>query len=82
MRALVTWPWPGNVRELENFIEPSVTLSRGPSLRAPLDELRAVAADTTGGFTLGSQIISAAFSGKPVRYSALPQFVLGCSGRP
>jgi hypothetical protein len=35
MRALVSWPWPGNVRELENFIESSVILSRGPTLRAP-----------------------------------------------
>jgi PAS domain S-box-containing protein len=52
MRALVSWPWPGNVRELENFIERSVILSRGPNLRAPLAELRAAAADTTGGSTL------------------------------
>ena len=48
MRALVSWSWPGNVRELENFIERSVILSRGPSLRAPLDELRAAAVETTG----------------------------------
>jgi formate hydrogenlyase transcriptional activator len=40
MRALVAWPWPGNVRELENFIERAVILSRGPNLRAPLDELQ------------------------------------------
>lgn len=40
MIALQTWPWPGNVRELENFIERSVILSRGPSLRAPLSEIR------------------------------------------
>ncbi len=52
MRALVSWPWPGNVRELENFIERSVILSRGPSLRAPLGELLAAAAETTGGSTL------------------------------
>ena len=52
MRALVSWPWPGNVRELENFIERSVILSRGPNLRAPLDELRAAAVETTGGLTL------------------------------
>ena len=52
MRALVSWPWPGNVRELENFIERSVILSRGRSLRAPLAELRADAAKTTGGLTL------------------------------
>lgn len=41
MRALVSWPWPGNVRELENFIERSVILSRGPILKAPVEELRA-----------------------------------------
>ena len=40
MQAFIDWPWPGNVRELENFIERSVILSRGPSLRAPLSELR------------------------------------------
>jgi transcriptional regulator with GAF, ATPase, and Fis domain len=41
MEAMVRWLWPGNVRELENFIERSVIMSRGPSLRAPLGELRA-----------------------------------------
>ena len=40
MQALVSFPWPGNVRELENFIERSVILSPGPTLRAPLAELR------------------------------------------
>jgi transcriptional regulator with GAF, ATPase, and Fis domain len=34
MKALENWSWPGNVRELENFIERSVILSRGSSLRA------------------------------------------------
>lgn len=38
--ALVHWDWPGNVRELENFIERSVILSPGRSLRAPLGELK------------------------------------------
>jgi formate hydrogenlyase transcriptional activator len=52
MRALVSWPWPGNVRELENFIERSVILSPGASLRVPLAELRAAAIETTGGSTL------------------------------
>jgi len=52
MKALVSWPWPGNVRELENFIERSVILSRGPNLRAPLAELRASVAETSGGSTL------------------------------
>jgi formate hydrogenlyase transcriptional activator len=40
MKALMSWTWPGNVRELENFIERSVILSQGPSLRAPLSDLR------------------------------------------
>jgi formate hydrogenlyase transcriptional activator len=52
MQALVSWPWPGNVRELENFIERSVILSRGPNLRAPLDEIRAGAVDAPVGATL------------------------------
>jgi len=45
MKALERWPWPGNVRELENFIERSVILSRGTSLRAPISELRANATE-------------------------------------
>jgi PAS domain S-box-containing protein len=52
MKALVSWTWPGNVRELENFIERSVILSRGPSLRAPLAELRADAPESGGSSTL------------------------------
>ena len=48
MPALMSWPWPGNVRELENFIERSVILSPGSTLRAPLAELRADLAETTG----------------------------------
>lgn len=52
MKALVGWRWPGNVRELENFIERSVILSRGPSLRAPLAELRAEAPAAGGSETL------------------------------
>ena len=38
--AMLQWNWPGNIRELENFIERSVILSEGPTLRAPLAELR------------------------------------------
>jgi formate hydrogenlyase transcriptional activator len=52
MRALVSWPWPGNVRELENFIERSVILSPGSSLRAPLAELRAPPGEAATGSTL------------------------------
>lgn len=40
MEALTSYSWPGNVRELQNFIERAVILSPGPSLRAPLEELR------------------------------------------
>ena len=49
MPALVSWRWPGNVRELENFIERSVILSAGPTLRVPLAELRADAVEIAGG---------------------------------
>jgi PAS domain S-box-containing protein len=52
MRALVSWHWPGNVRELENFIERAVILSRGPSLRAPLAEIREDAVEGGGSATL------------------------------
>jgi PAS domain S-box-containing protein len=52
MRALMSWPWPGNVRELENFVERSVILSKGPSLRAPLAELREAELDSVAGSTL------------------------------
>ena len=38
--AMMRWDWPGNVRELENFVERSVILSPGRSLRAPLGELK------------------------------------------
>jgi len=48
MHELVDWSWPGNVRELENFIERSVILSTGSTLRAPLGELRADDVRTTG----------------------------------
>jgi formate hydrogenlyase transcriptional activator len=52
MDALVSWRWPGNVRELENFIERSVILSKGPSLRAPLEEIRKDAPESSGDGTL------------------------------
>jgi formate hydrogenlyase transcriptional activator len=52
MRALVSWQWPENVRELENFIERSVILSSGPSLHAPLDEIRMKAVPVVSGGTL------------------------------
>lgn len=52
MRALVSWTWPGNVRELENFIERSVILSSGSSLRAPVAEIRQDAPEAAGSATL------------------------------
>jgi len=52
MKALVSWPWPGNVRELENFIERSVILSGGPTLRAPVSELIAAVMENSSGSTL------------------------------
>ncbi len=52
MRALASWSWPGNVRELENFIERSVILSRGPTLRAPLAEIRADGSEAAASGTL------------------------------
>jgi formate hydrogenlyase transcriptional activator len=38
--AMLKWKWPGNIRELENFIERSIILSEGSTLRPPLSELR------------------------------------------
>jgi transcriptional regulator with GAF, ATPase, and Fis domain len=52
MKALVAWTWPGNVRELENFIERSVILTSGPSLRAPLAEIRTSAQPAMADATL------------------------------
>ncbi len=52
MQALVKWRWPGNVRELENFMERAVILSKGPSLRAPIDEIREDVLDAGSSATL------------------------------
>lgn len=46
MRAMTEWSWPGNVRELENFIERAVILSAGPSLQAPIADIRRRAEET------------------------------------
>jgi formate hydrogenlyase transcriptional activator len=40
MEALVGHSWPGNIRELQNFIERSVILTDGNTLRPPLGGLR------------------------------------------
>ncbi len=46
IKAIVNWRWPGNVQELEHFIERSVAVTRGPTLIAPVSELRADFANT------------------------------------
>ncbi len=56
MQALMAWQWPGNIRELENFIERSVILSSGPSLRAPVSEIKEDAVKTTGGSSTLEQV--------------------------
>ena len=56
MHALERWHWPGNVRELENFIERSVILSSGSSLRAPLDEVRQESVPTAGSSSTLEQV--------------------------
>ena len=43
MEALVDHSWPGNIRELQNFIERSVILADGNTLRPPLERLRQAA---------------------------------------
>jgi len=40
MIVLSEHPWPGNIRELQNFIERSVILTPGKTLRPPLGGLR------------------------------------------
>ena len=40
MEVLIKHPWPGNIRELQNFIERSVILTSGDTLRPPLADLQ------------------------------------------
>jgi formate hydrogenlyase transcriptional activator len=40
MEALTRYRWPGNIRELQNFIERAVIVSPGPTLQAPVRELK------------------------------------------
>ena len=48
MEVLVSHAWPGNIRELQNFIERSVILTPGNTLRAPLTSLtQAAQSDST-----------------------------------
>jgi len=41
MEALKRYSWPGNIRELQNLVERAVIASAGPSLKLPLEVLRA-----------------------------------------
>ena len=41
MEVLKHYSWPGNIRELQNLVERAVILSAGPTLRVPLEVLRA-----------------------------------------
>lgn len=43
MDELTAHPWPGNIRELQNFIERSVIMTTGNTLRIPAAALRAKA---------------------------------------
>ena len=52
MEALQDYSWPGNIRELQNFIERAVILTQGPTLRAPLSELKRLSGPRTRTGTL------------------------------
>jgi len=54
MDALTRYHWPGNIRELQNFIERAVIISPGPTLQAPVRELKGLKApsSSTGAVTL------------------------------
>jgi formate hydrogenlyase transcriptional activator len=40
MQVLARYHWPGNIRELQNFIERAVIITPGPTLQAPIRELK------------------------------------------
>ena len=52
MEALTGYDWPGNIRELQNFIERSVILSSGTTLRSLARELVRSTPPTSAGGTL------------------------------
>jgi formate hydrogenlyase transcriptional activator len=54
MNALVRYSWPGNIRELQNVIERAVILSKGPSLKVPLSNLKPRSLDGANGNGNGS----------------------------
>jgi len=53
MQALEQWHWPGNIRELENFLERSVILTEGSSLRVPIGELCDINGSMNANSTIG-----------------------------
>jgi formate hydrogenlyase transcriptional activator len=52
MQALTRYPWPGNIRELQNFIERAVIVSPGPTLQAPVRELKGPKSAASSAVTL------------------------------
>jgi formate hydrogenlyase transcriptional activator len=52
MQALTRYQWPGNIRELQNFIERAVIVSPGPTLQAPVRELKGPKAGSSSAVTL------------------------------
>ncbi len=52
MEALTRYQWPGNIRELQNFIERAVIISPGPTLQAPVRELKGPKAGSASAVTL------------------------------
>jgi formate hydrogenlyase transcriptional activator len=59
MNALEQWHWPGNIRELENFMERSVILTEGQTLRVPVSELVSVSDQTGNDMRTGYPVTSA-----------------------
>jgi formate hydrogenlyase transcriptional activator len=47
LQALTRYHWPGNIRELQNFIERAVIISPGPTLQAPVRELKGLKGTAT-----------------------------------
>jgi formate hydrogenlyase transcriptional activator len=52
MQSLTRYPWPGNIRELQNFIERAVIVSPGPTLQAPVRELKGPKSAASSAVTL------------------------------
>ncbi len=40
MQVMTRYHWPGNIRELQNFVERAVIITPGPTLQAPIRELK------------------------------------------